>query len=97
MIDDKFDKDLLMQEAYNTYTEILESAIREGKIKDPFLMVGFFLGLNMAENIMYQKLVDAGCTIDSIEKSKKKIEEMSCDIIATVKGKMVAPGSDDKV
>jgi len=97
MFEKKFEKDALLEEAYKAYSDILENAIKTGRIDDPFRMVAFFLGLNLAENIMYQKLVDTGCTLESIEKSKEKIEGMSRDIIAAVKGKMVSPGSDEKI
>ena len=97
MFDDKFSKDDLLSEAYDVYTKILEEAIQTGRTQDPFKLVALFLGLNLAENIIYQKLVDSGCTIESIEKSKEKIEGMARDIIASVKGKMITPPSDDKV
>tara|TARA_Y100001937_G_scaffold125802_1_gene193418 strand:+ start:1828 stop:2121 length:294 start_codon:yes stop_codon:yes gene_type:complete len=97
MFDGKFSKDDLLEEAYEVYSKILEDAVNSGRTQDPFLLVALFLGLNLAENIIYQKLVDSGCTIESIEKSKEKIEGMAQDIIASVKGKMMAPPSDDKV
>ena len=97
MFDDKFADALLMEEAYAVYTKILSAAIREGYTEDPLKMVAFFLGLNIAENIMYQKLIDTGCTIESIEKSKEKVSRISRDIIAQVKGKIVQPGDDEKV
>ena len=97
MFDDEFSRDALLAEAYEVYSQILEEAIRTGRTQDPFRLVGLFLGLSLAENIIYQKLVDTGCTIESIEMSKEKVEGMAQDIIAAVKGKMVAPPSDDEV
>jgi len=97
MFDDEFQDNELIEEAYKTYTKILSDAIRLGQVDDPLKMVGLFLGLNIAENIMYQKLLDSGCTIESIEKSKKKVERISQDIIAQVRGKLVQGGGDDKV
>jgi len=95
MFDDK-NKDALMEEAYHVYSEILSNAIRNGSMDDPLKMVGLFLGLNIAENIMYQKLLESGCTIDSIEESKTKVSKISQKIIAQVKGKLVLPDSEDK-
>ena len=97
MFEDQFSKDDLLEEAYAVYTKILEEAIKSGRTKDPFLLVALFLGLNLAENIIYQKLVDSGCTIESIEKSKEKVEGMARDIITSVKGKVLAPPPDDTV
>ena len=97
MFDDEFSKDALLAEAYEVYSKILEEAIRSGRTQEPFRLVGLFLGLNLAENIIYQKLIDTGCTIESIEKSKEKVEVMARDIIAAVKGKMITPPSDDEV
>ena len=54
MFDGKFSKDDLLEEAYKVYSKILEDAIRTGKTQDPFLLVSLFLGLNLAENIIYQ-------------------------------------------
>ena len=65
-----FDSTDLMDEAYSVYSEILSDAIRAGKIDDPFRLVGLFLGINIVENILYQKLLDSGCTIESVEQSK---------------------------
>ena len=90
-------KDILLAEAYKVYSKILEEAVGTGQTQDPFSLVGLFLGLNLAENIIYHKLVESGCSIESIEKSKEKVSKMAQDIIASVKGKMVAPGSDDEV
>jgi hypothetical protein len=94
---DDFESSALLEEAYKTYSKILSEAIRSGQIDDPFKMVGLFLGLNIAENIMYQKLLDTGCTIESIEKSKEKIERVSQDIIAKVRGKIVQKATDEEV
>jgi hypothetical protein len=95
--DEEFESSELMEEAYRTYSKILSEAIRNGQIDDPFKMVGLFLGLNIAENIMYQKLLDTGCTLESIEKSKKKVERISQNIIAKVRGKVVQPATDEEV
>jgi len=95
MFDDK-NNDALMEEAYCVYSEILARAIRDGTMDDPLKMVGLFLGLNIAENIMYQKLLESGCTISSIEESKAKVAGISQKIIAQVKGKMVLPDPEDK-
>jgi hypothetical protein len=95
--DDDIESGALMEEAYKTYSKILSEAIRTGQVDDPFRMVGLFLGLNIAENIMYQKLLDSGCTIESIEKSKKKVERISHDIIAKVRGKFVQPIDEEEV
>tara|TARA_R100000808_G_C2144549_1_gene152300 strand:+ start:494 stop:787 length:294 start_codon:yes stop_codon:yes gene_type:complete len=97
MFDDKYEKDALMDEAYKVYSQILSSAIRDGYIDDPFKMVSLFLGLNIAENIMYQKLLDSGCTIESVELSKKKITDISQKIISQVKGKMMIPDQDGDI
>jgi hypothetical protein len=96
MIFDGKDNGVLIDEAYKVYSEILGNAIRNGAIDDPLKMVGLFLGLNIAENIMYQKLIDSGCTIESIEESKRKVSHISQKIIAQVKGKLVIPDSEDK-
>jgi len=85
----------LMEEAYTVYSEILGQAIRDGSLDDPVKMVGLFLGLNIAENIMYQKLLDSGCTIQAIEESKEKVASISQKIIAQVRGKLVIPASSD--
>ena len=85
----------LMDEAYTVYSEILGQAIRDGSLDDPVKMVGLFLGLNIAENIMYQKLLDSGCTIQAIEESKEKVASISQKIIAQVRGKLVIPPSSD--
>tara|TARA_Y100001938_G_scaffold135318_1_gene196832 strand:- start:458 stop:751 length:294 start_codon:yes stop_codon:yes gene_type:complete len=95
MIFDGKNSDRLMDEAYEVYSEILSRAIQRGTLDDPLKMVGLFLGLNIAENIMYQKLVDSGCTIESIEESKQKVSRISQKIIAQVKGKLVIPDSED--
>lgn len=95
--DDEFESSELIEEAYKTYSKILSEAIRAGQIDDPFKMVGLFLGLNIAENIMYQKLLDTGCTIESIEKSKKKVERISQEIIAKVRGKVVQTTEPEEV
>ena len=95
--DDDFASSALLEEAYKTYSKILSEAIRTGQIDDPFKMVGLFLGLNIAENIMYQKLLDSGCTIEAIEKSKEKVERISQDIIAKVRGKFVQPTDIEEV
>jgi len=95
MIFDGKDNGVLIDEAYKVYSEILGNAIRNGAIDDPLKMVGLFLGLNIAENIMYQKLIDSGCTIESIEESKQKVSRISQKIIAQVKGKLVIPDSED--
>jgi hypothetical protein len=84
----------LMDEAYAVYSEILGRAIRDGSLDDPMRMVGLFLGLNIAENIMYQKLLDSGCTIASIEESKERVTTISQKIIAQVRGKLVIPDSN---
>ena len=84
----------LMDEAYMVYSEILSRAIRDGSLDDPMRMVGLFLGLNIAENIMYQKLLDSGCTIGSIEESKTRVSTISQKIIAQVRGKLVIPDSE---
>ncbi len=62
-----FDRDDIMEEAYEVYFKILSEAVQEGRTQDPLRLVGFFLGLNIAENIIYQKLLDTGCTIEDIE------------------------------
>jgi hypothetical protein len=95
MFDDK-DQGELMDEAYAVYSDILARAIRDGAMDDPVRMVGLFLGLNIAENIMYQKLLDSGCTIESIEESKKRVTTISHKIIAQVRGKLVLPDPEDK-
>jgi len=95
MIFDGKDTGMLMDAAYEVYSEILGAAIRDGSLDDPLKMVGLFLGLNIAENIMYQKLLDSGCTIESIEESKQKVTRISQKIIAQVKGKLVIPDSED--
>tara|TARA_Y100000356_G_C11135542_1_gene222429 strand:- start:117 stop:407 length:291 start_codon:yes stop_codon:yes gene_type:complete len=94
---DKFDKTDLLDEAYEVYFKILSEAVREGRTEDPLKMVGLFLGLNIAENIMYQKLLDCGCTIEAIEKSKEKVSEISQDIIAKVRGKFIVSSGEDEV
>ena len=78
---DKIDKDAILEEAYEVYLKLLTEAVRDGVVEDPLKMVGFFLGLNIAENIMYQKLLDSGCTIEAIEMSKEKVSDISQDII----------------
>jgi len=95
MFDGK-NNDKLMDEAYAVYADILSRAIRDGSMDDPLKMVGLFLGLNIAENIMYQKLLDSGCTIESIEDSKRRVTAISHKIIAQVKGKMVISDPEDK-
>lgn len=95
MFDGK-NQDKLMDEAYGVYSEILSKAIKDGAMDDPLKMVGFFLGLNIAENIMYQKLLDSGCTIESIEESKAKVTKISQKIIAQVRGKLVMTDPEDK-
>jgi len=95
MFDDKEEEGRLMDEAYTVYSELLARAIRSGAMEDPIKMVGLFLGLNIAENIMYQKLLDSGCTIGDIEESKKKVTTVSQRIIAQVKGKLVLPDSEE--
>ena len=97
MFDDDYESSALMEEAYKTYSKILSEAIRTGQVDDPFRMVGLFLGLNIAENIMYQKLLDSGCTIESIEKSKEKVQRISQDIIAQVRGKLVQVTDTEEV
>ena len=94
---DNFNKEDLLDEAYEVYLKILSEAVQEGRTEDPLKMVGFFLGLNIAENIMYQKLLDTGCTIEAIEKSKEKVSDIRKDIIATVRGKFVVPANKHKV
>jgi len=91
-----FESKDLMDEAYDVYSEILSNAIRNGQVDDPFKLVGLFLGINIVENILYQKLLDSGCTIESIEQSKEKVSNISQKIIAQVRGKMVIgdPESD---
>lgn len=95
MFDDK-NNDQLMDEAYAIYTDILGRAIRDGSLDDPIKMVGLFLGLNIAENILYQKLLDSGCTIGDIEDSKERVSIISQKIIAQVKGKLVISDPEDK-
>lgn len=95
MFDGK-NNDKLMDEAYTVYADILNRAIRDGSMDDPLKMVGLFLGLNIAENIMYQKLLDSGCTIESIEDSKSRVTAISHKIIAQVKGKLVISDPEDK-
>jgi hypothetical protein len=95
MFDGK-NNDKLMDEAYAVYADILSRAIRDGSMDDPLKMVGLFLGLNIAENIMYQKLLDSGCTIESIEDSKNRVTAISHKIIAQVKGKLVISDPEDK-
>ena len=97
MFDDDYESSALMEEAYKTYSKILAEAIRTGQVDDPFRMVGLFLGLNIAENIMYQKLLDSGCTIESIEKSKEKVQRISQDISAKVRGKLVQSVDTEEV
>jgi len=91
------DKERLLEEAYEVYFKLLTDAVRDGVTEDALKMVGFFLGLNIAENIMYHKLLDSGCTIESIEASKEKVSEISQDIIAKVRGKIVVPSDGEKV
>ena len=95
MFDDK-NNDKLMDEAYAVYADILSRAIRDGSLDDPMKMVGLFLGLNIAENIMYQKLLDSGCTIQDVEDSKERVNLISQKIIAQVKGKLVISDPEDK-
>ena len=94
---DNFNRDDLMDEAYEVYFKILSDAIREGSLEDPQKMVGLFLGLNIAENIMYQKLLDSGCTIEAIEMSKEKITNISQDIIAKVRGQFITTDPGEEV
>ena len=94
---DSIDRDAILEEAYEVYFKLLSEAVRDGVVDDPLKMVGFFLGLNIAENIMYQKLLDTGCTIEAIEISKEKVSEISQDIIAKVRGKFIIPTDGEKV
>jgi len=94
---DSFDKEEILDEAYEVYFKILTQAVQDGTVEDPLKLVGFFLGLNIAENILYQKLIDCGCTIETIEKSKEKISRISRDIIAQVRGKVVIATDGEKV
>lgn len=94
---DKLKKEDILEEAYEVYFKLLTQAVREGSTEDPLKMVGFFLGLNIAENIMYQKLLDCGCTIETVEASKEKVSAISQDIIAKVRGKFVVPGGTEEV
>jgi hypothetical protein len=91
------DSSIILEAAYEVYINLINDAFAQGHIEDPLGMVSFFLGLHIAENIMYQKLVDNGCTIASIEQSREKINRISQDIIASVKGKMVQNPPDEKV
>jgi len=94
---DSIDRDAILEEAYEVYFKLLSEAVKEGVVDDPLKMVGFFLGLNITENIMYQKLLDSGCTIEAIEISKEKVSEISQDIIAKVRGKFIVPTDGEKV
>lgn len=94
---EKLDKKDLIDEAYEVYFKILSEAVREGRTEDPLKMVGLFLGLNIAEQIMYQKLLDCGCTIEAVEKSKEKVSEISQDIISKVRGTFIVGSGDTEV
>lgn len=94
---DDFNKEDLIEEAYEVYFKILSEAVREERLDDPLKMVGLFLGINIAENIMYQKLLDSGCTIEAIEKSKERVSAISQDIIAKVRGKFIFSNTGEKV
>jgi hypothetical protein len=92
-----FDRDDIMEEAYEVYFKILSEAVQEGRTQDPLRLVGFFLGLNISENIIYQKLLDSGCTIEDIEKSKERIQEISQRIVAEVKGRVILPSGGEEM
>lgn len=92
-----FDRDDVLEEAYDVYFEILSEAVQSGRTEDPLKLVGFFLGLNICENIIYQKLLDSGCSIEAIEKSKEKVQGISQRIVAQVKGRFLVPSSDDEM
>lgn len=94
---ESLDRDKILEEAYEVYLKLLTEAVQDGVVDDPLKMVGFFLGLNIAENIMYQKLIDTGCTIEALELSKEKVAELSQDIIAKVRGKFIIPSDGEKV
>tara|TARA_Y100001938_G_C8012130_1_gene390587 strand:- start:476 stop:763 length:288 start_codon:yes stop_codon:yes gene_type:complete len=94
---DKLDKIDMLDFACEKYVEILQYAIKKGYTGDPINIVSFFLGLGIAQNVMYQKLVDMDCTVEEIERAKKKVDEISTEIIASVKGKVTVPPSKEKV
>lgn len=83
--------------ACEKYVEILQYAIRRGYTEDPMDIVALFLGLGIAQNVIYQKLIDLDCTVGEIEQAKEKVDEISREIIATVKGKMAIPSDGEKV
>jgi len=93
----KIDHETMLDMACEKYVEILSNAVRKGYTKDPMDVVSLFLGLGIAQNVMYQKLVDMDCTVDDIDQAKKKVDEISNHIIASVKGKFNVPASDEKV
>ena len=83
--------------ACEKYVEILHEAIQKGYTSDPVEVVTFFLGLGIAQNVIYQKLIDLDCTPEDIEKARAKVDEISTEIIASVKGKVTVPPSGEKV
>lgn len=93
----EIDKHFMLDKACEKYVEILQDAIRRGYTTDAVDLVSLFLGLGIAQNVMYQKLVDIGCAVGDIEQAKEKVDEVSTEIIASVKGKFTTTGSDEKV
>ena len=83
--------------ACEKYVEILQDAIRRVYTEDPIETVSLFLGMGIAQNVIYQKLIDLDCTPDEIERSKERVDEISREIIANVKGKMTIPSDGEKV
>ena len=55
----KIDNETMLDMACEKYVEILSNAVRKGYTKDPLDVVSLFLGLGIAQNVMYQKLVEA--------------------------------------
>lgn len=87
----------MLDMACEKYIEILQDAIRRGYTNNSVDIVSLFLGLGIAQNVLYQKLVDLECTVDQIEKAKARVEEVSREIIANVKGRVTIPPSNEKV
>jgi len=83
--------------ACEKYVEILQDAIRRGYTENPVETVSLFLGLGIAQNVIYQKLIDLECTPGEIEQAKAKVDEISREIIANVKGIMAIPSDGEKV
>ena len=92
-----FGKVDMLDMACEKYVEILQNAVRKGYTNDPAQLVSLFLGLGIAQNVLYQKLVDLDCTVEEIERAKEKVDAVSREIIASVKGKFTIPPTDEKV